>query len=96
MIRKFILREQPFLVVEENIYDEITAFCVVYEGRAHNGNFTIVQKPIKKKEHFQEFRQYKHLFKVTDFQGDGKIYDYNNFKGNVNKRVKNNFLNSVR
>lgn len=95
MIKRLVEKEQPFLIMEENIYDEMTAFCVVYEGRAWNGNFTILQKPIKKKEHFQEFRQFKHLFKVTNYEGDGRIYDFNDFKTNVDKRLKKNFLKTL-
>lgn len=95
MIKRLVEKEQPFLVVEENIYDEMTAFCLVYEGRAWNGNHCIVQKPIVKKEVFKEFREFKHLFKVTDFNGDGKIYDFNDFKTNVDKRLKKNFLKTL-
>lgn len=95
MIKDKIERNQPFLVVKANaLGNEI--YSVTAVGLSHNGQLTIKTKPMVKKHQFQEFRQYKHLFKRTDFGEDGCIYDYGNFKGTVDKRLKKNLLISLK
>ena len=95
MIKDKIERGQPFLVIKANaLGNEI--YSVTAVGLNYNGQLTIKTKPMIKKHQFQEFRQHKHLFKKTDFGEDGCIYDFGDFKNNVDKRLKKNLLISLR
>lgn len=95
MIKNKIENNTPFLVVKANaLSNEI--YSVVSVGMNYKHQLTIVTKPMVKKHQFQEFRQYKHLFKRTDFGEDGCIYDFGNFKGTVDKRLKKNLLISLK
>ncbi len=95
MIKSKVEKGTPFLVVKANaLGSEI--YSMVSVGMNYKHQLTIVTKPIIKKHHFHEFRECKDLFKKIEFGEDGCIYDFNNFKGTVDKRLKKNFLISLK
>lgn len=95
MIKNKVQNNTPFLVVKANaLSNEI--YYVVSVGMNYKHELTIVTKPMVKKHQFQEFRECKHLFKKTDFGENGCIYDFNDFKNNVDKRLKKNLLISLK
>ena len=95
MIKSKIEQETPFLVVKANsLGNEI--YTVISVGFNWRGELQIISKPMVKKHQFQEFRECKHLFKKIEFGEDGCIYDFGNFKGRVDKRLKKNFMISLK